>query len=517
MPQNTPLPTIHDLFRRQAQRTPNVVALTDKNRSCTYQELDMRTDTVAAQLQAHGVHAETIVGCMFNDSYSTVIAILAVLKAGGAYLLLDRKLPAERLRYLLDDAQPLLILTSEQVPLNGLQAQQTVTIEQLLKTTDLTPTPPQVTADNLAYIAYTSGSTGKPKGVMITHGSTVNHALAYKALFQLAAGDRAPLMAPAAFDMATEEIIPPLLSGCTLVDSRALAPTMAEFTQSVIADGYTFLNIPAPLWHEWTTYLRVSQSALPPKLRFIIVGSDKIYTSRYVEWQSLPGANDVQWVAAYGVTEATVTSTLYVTAAEDNLNPNDEPYMPIGTPINGVTAHIIDDDGQEVANGKTGELYIGGVGIARGYLNLPEKTAEQFIPDHFSNELGARLYKTGDLVQQLPNGTLVWLGRKDDQIKINGLRIEPAEIESTLESYAKIDTAIVVCIPSKNLDEPAILIGFITSTPNSKLNMPYVYSLLRSRLPGTMVPAKLILLDAMPLNTNGKLDRKALLHRAKEL
>ncbi len=486
---------IHDLFTEAARRTPNTVAVVDDVTAYTYRELDELTNTLAAQLQGAGIGPESVVGCWSHTSVATVVQVLSVLKAGGAYLLLDPHLPEERLRYLVDDADPVCILGDSQPPGTVIGARSVLPMDD--DTAGGAPVVATVAPENLAYIAYTSGSTGRPKGVLVTHAAVANHAEAFRAQFDLRPGDRLPLMAPVAFDMATEEMLPPLISGCTLLDAPHRSPTMQEFTDDVLTSGYTILNIPAPLWHQWTTHLRDTDSAVPPALRLVIVGSDKIYTSKLQEWQSLRGAEAVWWVAAYGVTEATVTSLLYLTAAQDDLR--DELLVPIGTPLANVTAYVVD-----------GELYIGGAGLARGYRGLPGKTAERFIRDPFGAADGARCYRTGDLVRQRADGAAVWLGRRDSQIKINGLRIEPAEIEAVMHEYPSVNEAIVVFAPSTVVGDAGVLVGYVEAKAELQIDIGALSTFLRARLHPLMVPDRIVVLDVIPLNANGKLDRKTL-------
>jgi amino acid adenylation domain-containing protein len=500
---------IHDLFTAAARRTPNTIAVVDHAAAYTYRELDDLTNTLAARLQTAGIGPESVVGCWSHTSVSTVVAVLSVLKAGGAYLLLDPHLPEERLRYLVHDADPGCLLGDHRPPEAVADGRPVLLMDLQTDEVAGTGTPLRTTVgpENLAYVAYTSGSTGRPKGVLVTHAAVVNHAVAFRAQFDLRPGDRLPMMAPIAFDMATEEMLPPLISGCTLLDAPHRSPTMQEFTDEVLTSGYTILNIPAPLWHQWTTYLRDTDSAVPPTLRLVIVGSDKIYTSKLHEWQALRGAQAVWWVAAYGVTEATVTSLLYLTAAQDDLR--DEPLVPIGTPLANVTAYVVDDSGAPAVPGCAGELCIGGVGLARGYRGLPERTAERFIRDRFGNE-GARCYRTGDLVRQRADGAIVWLGRADSQIKINGLRIEPAEIEATIHEYPSVNEAIVMFKAPTVAGDTGVLVGYVEAKADEQIDTAALSAFLRARLHPLMVPDRIVVLELIPLNVNGKLDRKAL-------
>jgi amino acid adenylation domain-containing protein len=494
---------VHELFRVQAQETPDDIAVVGASAVYTYDELDRRTNALAHRLQQAGVGPESLVGCWSHDAVTTVVQLLGVLKAGGAYLLVDPHLPLDRLRYVLEDSAPQCVLAAAPPPA-ALTAGRTVVSMADLDAAGTTVVPAStVGRDDLAYVAYTSGSTGRPKGVLITHAAVANHAVALRATFALRPGDRLPLMAPVAFDMATEEILPPLVSGCTLLDAPHHSPTMAEFTADVETSGYTILNVPAPLWHHWTTHLHATGTPLPSTLRLVIVGSDKIHTAKLDEWRALPGAERVQWVAAYGVTEATVTSLLYLTAHVDDLT--GEPLVPIGTPIDNVTARAVRADGTPADDDEVGELYLGGVGVARGYQRLPERTAEHFVDGPEST----RWYRTGDLVRRRPDGVFVWLGRHDAQIKINGLRIEPAEIEARILEHPTVAAAVVVCCGA-GLDTAATLTAFVESRPGTEVDIEAVAAHLAANLHPLMVPRAIIVLDAIPLNANGKVDRKVL-------
>lgn len=503
---------IHAMFRAQTLRTPDVIAVIGGESAYTYAELDRLTDALACRLQLAGVRPETVVGCWSHDSLSTVVQMLAVLKAGGAYLLLDPQLPVERLRYMTDDSDATYVLSDVQPP-DSLTSQRTVLLmSQMVQGLSRTEVPipsAGVAPDNLAYIAYTSGSTGRPKGVQITHAAVANHATSLRKQLELRPGDRLPLMAPLAFDVATEEILPPLVSGCTLVDAPHRSPSMREFTEDILADGYTVLNIPAPLWHKWTTYLQQTGSAVPHTLRLVIVGSDKIYTATFEEWMSLPGAENVWWVAAYGVTEATVTSLLYLTAGQDDLR--GEPLIPIGAPIDNVAAYVVGDDGELAQPGEIGELVLGGAGIARGYCNLTEVTAERFGHNPFAGFPGARCYRTGDLVRQRIDGTFVWLGRLDSQIKINGLRIEPAEIEATIHDHPAVAEAVVMFKPPSSPGDRGRLVSYVERKGDSVIDIDALRTFLTARLHPLMLPDEFIVVDRIPLKPNGKIDRAALL------
>jgi non-ribosomal peptide synthetase component F len=316
-------------------------------------------------------------------------------------------------------------------------------------------------------------------------------------------------MAPIAFDVATEEMIPPLVSGCTLVAAGSGFVSMKQFTEEIRDREYTILNIPAPLWHSWVAYLRDAHAPVPPSLRLIIAGSDRLRMSAFRDWQRVPGADRVRFAAAYGTTETTVTSTFYCSAWHDDLT--EEVTLPIGRPIANTTLYILKDDGQPAAVGETGELCIGGVGLAARYHKLAEKTEASFVPDPFSDIPGARMYKTGDLARFRPDGAAVWLGRKDRQVKVRGLRIELEEIEAVINEYPGVSEAIAVLCKSGREDDQHLAAFY--EAPEADVPAEELMGFVRGRLHPFMVPNQLIQRRLLPRNHNGKLDRGSLQDR----
>ncbi len=503
---------IHELFAERARLSSEAIALIDADKQYTYAELDAKTNQLARYLRQQGVGPETIVGCHLSRSTAIVICMLAILKAGGTYLLLDALLPSHRLQYLISNAEPLVVITDNAFPEHAEKSAviSLTQVEQQANHLAKTPITSAAMPSNAAYIAYTSGSTGRPKGVIITHQATVNHSRAFAELFGLTNQDRVPLMAPIAFDMATEEILPALMSGCTLIVSASRHTDMPAFTEEIRLEAYTILNIPAPLWHDWTEYLRDNQESIPPSLRLVIVGSDKIYTKRFKDWKTLQGADKVTWVAAYGTTETTVTSSFYTTARQDDLS--NEPVIPIGKPIANTMLYILDEHGRPVEAGQVGELCIGGVGVARGYHKLEQTTQERFVPDPFSSQPHARMYKTGDLARAWADGTVVCLGRKDLQVKRNGLRIELGEIEAVLAEHPQVSQAAVILNQQGSREEDKQLIAFFTLSPEHahRQILEDLKDFAGAHLHRHMIPDSFVQLARLPLNTNGKLDRRAL-------
>ena len=505
---------IHELFSRQAAATPERIALVDARADWTYAYLDQLTNRLARRLNDAGIGPEVTVGCYLHNPAEIVVHILSVLKAGGRYLLLDPQLPPARLRYMVTDARPALIVHDAPLPPKVTQTgTATLGAHQLGADAAHLSAAPLINAttpDTAAYVAYTSGSSGRPKGVVITHGATVAHARAFIDLFGLEPGDRVPLMAPAAFDVSTEEMIPPLLAGARLIASTSQHDDLGALTREIARRRYTILNLPAPLWQLWTEHLQDTGQAVPPGVRLLIAGSEKIHTSTLREWLRLPGARAVQWVAAYGVSESAVTSSFWCGAGTDELG--DEPLVPIGGPIAGTRLYIVDTGGQLVADGTTGELLIGGLGLARGYLNLPELTRQKFAPDPFTSIPGARIYRTGDLARRRPDGAVVWVGRLDSQIKLRGLRIEPGEIEAILTEHPDVSTAVVALHPTPaGTTGREQLVAYVVPRAGRALNLGHLDQHVRARVPTLMVPAHYEVLTGIPLTATGKLDRRSLL------
>jgi amino acid adenylation domain-containing protein len=503
---------IHELFEQQVAKTPDSTALVDGDKQFTYAQINIRANRLARLLRQRGVTNEKIVGCHLKRSSAIVVFTLAIMKTGGTYILLDANMPKPRLEYMISDAQPILIITDSQLPVLSVgYAMSVSTVSELESAADIQDDAniaASFPSSSVAYIAYTSGSTGQPKGVMITHQATVNHACAFSHLFKLSSSDRVPLMAPIAFDMAIEEMIPPLISGCTLVVSRSKFISMDGLTREIIQNSYTILNIPAPLWHEWTEYLEANELQLPPQIRLVITGSEEISTKSFQSWKQLPGADKVHWAAAYGTTETTVTSTFYTSASTDDLT--DEPFVPIGKPIANTYIYILNEKRQQVAVGEEGELFIGGQGLARGYLHREELTKEKFISDPFQQESGARMYKTGDLARYRPDGTVVWLGRNDTQFKRYGLRIEPAEIEAILNQSPSVQQSAVVLQRMGEREADKRLVAFIVLEPGLHMNTIELQQLAYRSLPTLMIPDSYVCLPSLPINSNGKIDHKAL-------
>jgi len=439
------------------------------------------------------------------------VGLMGILKAGGAYVPIDPAQPLERSAFILDDTQINVILTQRRLlPLLPSTKARIVLldddwpiIEEEEKSNPISITKPE----HLAYVLFTSGSTGRPKGVLVTHRGVINHTASMSRLFTLQSTDRVAQCTSLTFDISVEEIFPSWVSGAAVI----LCPPGeflpgSELCRWMRDEEITVLNLPTSFWHEWVNELTRAQQPPPPSLRLLIVGGEKAQRSALTRWQQLVG-NRCRWINTYGPTEATVTTTAFEATTEFAAGePTHE--IPIGRPITNCEAYILDRFLQPVPLGIAGEIHIGGDGLARGYLNRSELTAEKFIAHPFSEEPGARLYKTGDLARYLADGNIEFLGRLDNQVKIRGYRIELGEIESVLCQHPAINQAVVLAREDTPADKR--LVGYVVSANGSAPSAHDLRSFLQMKLPEYMVPSAFVFLDSLPLTPNGKLDRKAL-------
>ncbi|HSF41135.1 MAG TPA: amino acid adenylation domain-containing protein, partial [Thermoanaerobaculia bacterium] len=468
---------VHDLFVRQAERTPDAIAVAVAGRPeerLTYAALRERAGRIAAGLRAQGAGPGTIVGIETWRSLDTVAGLLGILQAGAAYLPLDPDYPADRLAFMVEDSGAALVLTDKLPERNadGARALQ----------------------DDLAYVIYTSGSTGRPKGVMVPHRSVVNHAFAIRDLYDLQPSDRVLQFASLSFDAAAEELYPTWLGGgCVVLWPEAARSGVAEFHRLIESEGITHAVLPSSYWHEWVAEMERTGASVPSTLRLVCPGAEPVSPVHLETWRRIAG-DRVAWVNAYGPTETTITATAWP------LGEGRRGRVPIGRPLANLQAHVVDRQGNPVPVGVAGELWIGGAGVTRGYLGRPEQTAERFVPDPFAQQPGARVYRTGDLVRRLPSGDLDILGRIDSQVKVRGFRIELGEIEAALAAHPAVSEAAVLVREDRLV---AYLVG-------EEADPAELRAWLRGRLPEHMLPAAFAFVDAFPTTPSGKLDRRAL-------
>ncbi|MEU6238393.1 amino acid adenylation domain-containing protein, partial [Kitasatospora sp. NPDC047058] len=490
---------LHDLVAAAAARTPGAPALEHEGRTTSYAELEAAAERCAARLRALGVGADSVVAVHAAPTPQLVTALLGVLKAGAAFTTLDPELPGARLRRLLELSGAGLVLTdgSPAGPLfDGLRVEPVDGPAPAGAAASARPAGPEA----LACVFFTSGTTGEPKGSMFTHRGLVNFTLAMAEEFRLAPGDRFLQLASTGFDVLVEELFPALAAGATVVlpGARLLARGV-DLTGYLAEHRITGLELTTAYWHDWTAELERTGAALPPDLRFVAMGGERVRRDRLAAWQRL----GVPLVHVYGLTEVTCTSATRRVTGE----PVGGDGLPIGRPLPNTTVYLLDPAGRPVPVGSPGELFLGGAGLARGYLGRPGLTAERFVPDPYG-EPGSRLYRTGDLARHRADGEVEFIGRADQQVKIRGHRIEPGEVEARLAGLPGVEAAAVVV----REDEPGEqrLVGYAVAAPGAAPDAFELRAALRERLPEYLVPSAVVLLPALPLNGNGKLDRGAL-------
>lgn len=431
---------VHTLFERKAARTPDAVAAIMGPRSLTFRELNGAAEEFATKLRALEIGPETVVGIRAERSLHLLIGQLAVWKAGGAFMPIDFAYPRERIDTMMGDAGASILATwgDERNTLPGFQCLQ-IEIPQGIRYPAII-SESLCSPEQLAYVLTTSGSTGKPKGVLIPHQALQAHAHAVIKGYGLSHEDRVLQVAPPSFDVAIEEVFPTWLAGGTVIippDGQVPAPS--DLTSLVEQYGVTVLNLSSTYWSMWTDELIRSGRSLPNSLRLVLTGNEPVWQDHLSRWFKAFG-NRVRWMNAYGTTETTITSLTFEPAA-DTVDTRHK-MVPVGYPLPNVRAYVLDDDLQCAATGQTGELYIGGDSLARGYLGRPDLTRERFMPNPFGDHEG-RIYRTGDLARMRVDGAIELLGRADDQIKIRGHRVEPAEVEATLSEHPSIASCVV--------------------------------------------------------------------------
>ncbi|WP_422615383.1 amino acid adenylation domain-containing protein, partial [Photorhabdus luminescens] len=494
----TPYPDqtcIHRLFEQQTEKTPDAVALVYEERILSYAELNTRANQLARRLIEQGIQSDDRIAVLLERSIELVVAQLAILKAGAVYVPIDPRVPDERKNWLINDCSAKLLLTDTPVDLaipqfclpdemSAIREEDHCNLDLLRSNTEL------------AYIMYTSGSTGTPKGVMVPHRAVVRLVI-NNGYADIGPDDRVAFGANPVFDASTFEIWAPLLNGGALVViDHATLLTPNEFVQALQAYGITVLWLSVGLFNRLATEL----SPVLPQIKILIVGGDVL--DPHVIRQVLRNNPPQQLLNGYGPSEGTTFTTTYRIMA---LSP-EVSRIPIGRPIANTQVYLLDTYGQPVPQGVTGEIYIGGDGVACGYLNRPELTAERFLADPFSGKPGARMYRTGDLARYLPDGNLEFLGRNDQQVKVRGFRIEPGEIEARLMDHPAVNEAVVLALDD---GQDKRLVAYVAAEANEEL-INCLRTHLSAILPDYMVPAAFVRLETFPLTPNGKLDRRAL-------
>jgi len=499
--------TLHELFEDQVRKQPHRLALTCDGTSLTYAEMNRQANRLAHRLIELGVGPDSLVGLSLERSSNLVIAILAVLKAGAAYVPIDLAYPAERLRFIVDDAQVAVLVTegklASSLPSTAAKVicvDEPGTRENGSKLDENPSTDSR--ADHLAYVIYTSGTTGKPKGTLITHRNVVRLFASTEHWFQFDHTDVWTLFHSSAFDFSVWEIWGALLYGGRLVVVPFLTSRSPEsFYELLEREQVTVLN-QTPSAFRQLIQVDESKAAGNLKLRYVIFGGEALEMESLRPWFARHGDKKPQLVNMYGITETTVHVT-YRPLSKNDLDSGSV----IGIPIPDLQLYILDSRKRPVPIGVPGEMYVGGAGLARGYLRRPDLTEQKFVPNHFAAGSPSKLYRTGDLARFLPGKEIEYLGRIDDQVKIRGFRIELGEIESVLRQHPEIREVSVV---AREITPGAKqLVAYVVASTDG-IKLVDLREFLKKKLPDYMVPAAFVFLPALPLTNNGKIDRKAL-------
>ena len=511
---------VHQLFEHQVARTPQAIAVTFGDAELTYDELNRRANQLAHYLRACGVKPGVLVGICIERSVEMIVAVWAVLKAGGAYVPLDPTYPQERLTLVVEDTRSPVLITQDSLisRLSSHQARLVCIDGDWPRIADESTEnlPPTTTPDDLVYVIYTSGSTGRPKGVMVRHRSLVNAYFAWEDAYRLRTDVTSHLqMASFSFDVFAGDLVRALCSGGKLVlcpRDYLLAPQQLYglMVQQKV-DCAEF--VPAVL-RNLADYVEENDLRLD-FLRLLICGSDSWYVGEYKRFQRLCSPQ-TRLINSFGVTEATIDSS-YFEGPITNLS--DDSLVPIGRPFPNTRLYILDEHMQMLPVGVPGELYIGGPGVAAGYLHRDDLTAERFVPDPFVSQLpdvwqasasSTRLYKTGDRARYLADGNIEFLGRMDFQVKIRGFRIEPGEVEAVLGQHPGLHNAVVVARANDQRPGENVLVAYVVPTEQPALSVGDLRRFLQDRLPDYMIPSSFVVLESLPLLPNGKINRNAL-------
>jgi amino acid adenylation domain-containing protein len=487
--------SVPELFAAQVQRQPRAIAVAHGKEALSYAELDERANRLACYLKKLGVGAETLVGLCIGRGIEQVIGALGVLKSGGAYLPLDPAYPVERRAFMIEDSA-LKVLVTRRSLVEGLALKDVQVIFLDQDSPDgvrdnAVERACEVTAENLAYVIYTSGSTGRPRGVALTHGGLANLVEAQASAFGVEPDERVLQFASFSFDASVSEIFVTLARGATLVlgEPESLLPGagLAEFLET---QAVTMVTLPP-------SALANMRAAELPMLKRLVAAGEPLSAGLLERWSR----NERQFFNAYGPTETTVCATIGLCDAGVEASA-------IGRPIAQMETYILGPDLQAVPINVPGELYIGGAGLARCYINLPALTAEKFIPDPFSGRAGARLYRTGDEARYRSGGSIEFIGRRDRQIKLRGFRIELGEIEAVLGRHPSVIEAAVLA--REDAPQEKRLVAYVVAVKDNRPEAHALLSFLREYLPDYMAPRAYVFLDALPRTPAGKIDRAAL-------
>ncbi|MEA2690743.1 MAG: hypothetical protein QOJ16_130, partial [Acidobacteriota bacterium] len=511
-----PRPAVPGRIAAQARLTPTAPAVLFGGERLSYADLDSRANRLARYLRRRGVGADTRVGLCLERSLAMAVALLGVLKAGAAYVPLDPAYPRERLALMIaDTGMPVLLTTAPlaaglpEVP--GGPDLLCLDLEECrIDAEDAGDPDWEVLGEGLAYVVYTSGSTGRPKGVGVPHRALANHAAECARWYGLGEADRVLQFTSLSFDITSEEIFPTWISGGAVVPRPpGLFPSLAELEELLDRHGVTVVNLPTAYWHEWASELHRTRRRPPASLRLAIVGTEQALPERLAEWLDLPGGG-VRFANSYASTECTVTALIHLSGEGSLARARAGHRIPVGRPIDNCRVYVLDGEMEPVPIGVHGDVYIGGANVSRGYLQHPERTAGVFLPDPFGTcGPGGRLYRQGDRGRFLPTGELECLGRSDDQVKVRGYRVEPGEIEAALARHPGVRECVVLVREDGAAGRR--LVGYVAEDPDHRATAEELRTYLKASLPEYMVPAGLVVQEDLPLTSNGKVDRRALL------
>jgi amino acid adenylation domain-containing protein len=494
--------SIPQLFEARAERTPNAVAVVFEGEQLTYRQLNSRANQLAHFLRKRGVGPEVLVGLCVERSPEMIVGLLGILKAGGAYVPLDPTYPKGRLAYMLKDAQVPVLLTQHRL-VKRFPEHRTKLVcldadwEVIVRESEGNPVS-EVTAENLAYVTFTSGSTGTPKGVEVPHRGILRLLLGVD-YAHLDATETFLQLAPLSFDASTFEVWGALLHGARLVLSPEKIPEPKELGHVIQRQGVTTLWLTTSLFN---VVIDEAPEALSG-IRQLLIGGEALSVPHV--HRALERLSCTQMINGYGPTESTTFTCCYCIPNQLDRSVSS---IPIGVPIGNTEVYLLDCSLNPVPIGVPGELHIGGAGLGRGYLNYPDLTAEKFIPNPFGQELGGRLYKTGDLARYLPDGNIEFLGRADDQVKIRGFRIEPGEVEAVLGRHPAVHQSVVLAREDRPGDKR--LVAYLVPGQQQAPTSSELRSFLKEKLPDYMLPSAFVFLGALPRTPSGKVNRRAL-------
>nr|WP_231515113.1 non-ribosomal peptide synthetase [Paenibacillus sp. UNC217MF] len=489
--------TVYQLFERQAEKTPEAVAIVHEEEQVTYSELNARSNRLARTLRAAGVRSDQLVGILADRSVEMIVGILGVLKAGGAYVPIDPEYPEQRIRYMLEDSGSQVLLTQHHLLARVQFEGKLIDLnDQAAYSAEERNLEPVSSANDLAYVIYTSGTTGNPKGAMITHQGLTNYIWWAKNVY--AAGEKLdfPLYSSISFDLTVTSVFTPLLTG-SLIRIYS-GEDKALLIERIVTDNQVNIIKLTPAHLRLIKELKVTPGS---NIRKLIVGGDNLATglARSIHDQF---GGEIEIFNEYGPTETVVGCMIYrYDPATDTSG-----SVPIGVPAANVSIYLLNSDGKQVPIGVPGEIYIAGDGVARGYLNRSDLTAEKFVDHPFAP--GKRMYRTGDLAKMQANGNLEYLGRSDDQVKINGFRIELGEVETALTKVKEVKEATVIA--RENEVKEKLLFAYVVA--DTELVAGELRRALSKQLPAYMIPTRFVQLDMLPLTANGKVDRRGLSH-----